>query len=150
MSSLRLWLVVSSFILAQVVLALPTFDNFGIYGQTSISSLVGTLTYIQAITPGHLSGEDVSTLFYVYRDTLWQYINETTIYRVNVLNETNTPEMPLQLVVDSKPAGLMEGSWSWRGSRLIYEQGVLRNNGRFYDCKSDDGSSGLFMYLLKR
>ncbi|KAF8076379.1 hypothetical protein FPV67DRAFT_414750 [Lyophyllum atratum] len=155
-----LWFAIS-------VTAIPAWE--GARGQTSISSLVSGTSYIEAVgssrdcesyrtthlsllhpgQPGNLTvapNTRVPSLFYIHRNQLWQFHNETSIYPVNVLNSTMTG-FPLQLIVGKKSAGIRSGSWRWHGTMLYYDQGSAGNGGLYYSCTMEDGSNGVFMFL---
>jgi len=151
-----------------LVSAIPTWEGTR---QTTISSLVGpSATYIEAIVAGrpseqyrtrHLSlnypgqpgnltvlpNSRAPPLFYIHRNQLWQFNNETSIYPVNTLNTTSTDSFPLQLVVGKKRSGDQNGLWRWRGTMLYYDQGAMGNSGLYYDCSMEGGSRGVFMFL---
>ncbi|KAF9462642.1 hypothetical protein BDZ94DRAFT_1194273 [Collybia nuda] len=148
-------------------IAVPTWE--GLNGRNSIGSLVPGAAYIEAIGPTrehdyqtrHLSVQipgqpgnltlapntRAPPLFYIHRNQLWQYNNETAIYYVNVVNTTETSHFPLQLVLGRKKVGITNGFWQWRGTMLYYDQGQKGITGIYYNCPLEDGSAGVFMYL---
>ncbi|RDB22858.1 hypothetical protein Hypma_010204 [Hypsizygus marmoreus] len=152
---------------AILVAGVPTWE--GLNGGSSIGSLVPGASYIEALapvkdnerqthhlaldSPGHpgkltiLPNTKAPPLFYINRNKLWQFNNETSIFHVNVLNETQSDGYPLQLVVGKKQTGLTGGSWRWRGTMLYYDHGPAGNSGLYYSCRLADGSYGVFMFL---
>lgn len=145
---------------------------WGIPSQGSISSLVSGNSFIVAkssyreaitryLTPSHAPGQSGNLtvlenppnppLFYVYRNKLWHFVNETAIYNINVINTTSvahpTGEVPLQLVIGSKDSGIKHGNWRWRGTMLHYDVGGATNGGVYYSCQSRNGGSRLLMFL---
>jgi len=87
-------------------------------------------------------------LFYLSRNKLYQYTNDTHIIPVGVVNSTLTAEAPLQLVVGSGDKSLANGKWSWYGTLLNYEAPTgQKNRGLFYSCSDKTGSPGLFLAL---
>ncbi|KAG6817401.1 hypothetical protein H0H87_009045 [Tephrocybe sp. NHM501043] len=152
-----------------LVAAVPAFND-GTNRQTTISSLVGpSATYIEALWttrkdadartdhlslnkpgPGNLTilpNARSPPLFYIHREQLWQFNNETSILYVNAINSTEATGYPVQFVVDTKPAGFKSGSWHWRGTMLHYDQGPAGKSGVFYSCRLVDGSYGVFTFL---
>ncbi|KAJ6613451.1 hypothetical protein B0H10DRAFT_1881293 [Mycena sp. CBHHK59/15] len=152
------------------VFALPTWE--GLNSRTSMTSLVPSASYIEVLGPdwviksqshlsSHVLGEPGNLtavpiaqlrnppLFSLGLDQLWQYRNETTIYPVNILNTTLTPDVPpLQLALGGKRSGLVTGGkWLWRGTMLHYNLGPNDNGGIFYACPTEGGALGLFMFL---
>lgn len=110
--------------------------------------------------PGNLTLDFIRRappLFFINRNQLWQYNNETAIYPVNVMNRTDIPHSPLQLVTGKKRQGVTSGMWRWRGAMLYYDQGRKDQGqkdqgqrgltGLYYNCPLDNGSAGVFMYL---
>ncbi|KAF5387596.1 hypothetical protein D9615_000406 [Tricholomella constricta] len=153
--------------LAIFATAVPTWD--GARGQISINSLVQGTSYIEAVGPikddqfrtTHLSlvhpgqpgnltvlpNSRAPPLFYIFRNQLWLFNNETSIYPVNALNTTNKANFPLQLVVGNKHTGSRHGSWRWHATMLYYDQGTAGNGGLYYSCTMEDGSNGVFIFL---
>ncbi|KIY71432.1 hypothetical protein CYLTODRAFT_418825 [Cylindrobasidium torrendii FP15055 ss-10] len=153
----------------------------GAPGRTSITSLIPGATYIEVTAPGsrtrgseppktsHLALRDPDSvgnlthvpvskhnseppLFFINRDKLWLYRNESYIFPVNVVNATEQlpdkrDQTPMQLVADTKTSGISGGQWKWRGTRLQYHQGSFSNYGVFYSCPLDAGGSGIFLTL---
>ena len=89
------------------------------------------------------------SLFAVSRNQLFQYRNESTVYPVAVENTTLVDGVPpLQLVLGKYNNGLVSGgNWHWKGTMLRYELGSNGNQGIFYTCPTEGGSSGIFMSL---
>lgn len=85
-------------------------------------------------------------LFYVRQDQLWQYNNDTNIMITNVLNVSSTADAPLQIVVGDKKEGI-GGHWTWRGTMLYYEHPLGANQGLYYSCPTQEGHTGVFLYL---
>ncbi len=106
---------------------------------------VGKLT----ITPR--ARETRTPLFYLNRGRLFQFINDTTIFSVNVVNTTEeapgVPEIPLQLVLSEKTGGISSGSWGWKGTMLVYQLGSNNNSGVYYDCMLPQGGHGVLTFL---
>ncbi|KAJ7228641.1 hypothetical protein GGX14DRAFT_509269 [Mycena pura] len=154
-------------------LALPTWEGLNSRGDF-MSSIVPARTYIQVMGPpaivkdiNHLSsitpGEPGNltflptaqlpsrspSLFAVSRNQLFQYRNESTVYPVAVKNTTLVDGVPpLQLVLGKYNNGLVSGgNWHWKGTMLRYELGSNGNQGIFYTCPTEGGSSGIFMSL---
>jgi len=146
-----------------LVIAIPTWEDSR---QTTISSLVGpSASYIEAVNAFRSSGEyrtkhlslshpgqpsnltilpksQLPSLFYIYHNQLWQFNNETSIYPVDILqNSTDLPSFPLQLVASKKQTGLKNGIWRWRGTMLYYDHGGAGNSGLYYSCPVNDGAS---------
>ena len=105
----------------------------------------------------------VPDTFFVRKGQLYQYVNDTTIYPVNVYNVTMPRVPPLQLRTERKPDGLRGGTWRFAGSMLYYDfpgrddDYVLKENnaeylkyfrsqGLFYYCDFYDTTSGVFMF----
>lgn len=90
-------------------------------------------------------------LFYINRGQLWQYINATSIFHVNVVNTTTVvpgmQDIPVQLVLDSKRTGIKSGSFRWKGTMLYYDYGQQTNQGVYYSCAVEGGGTNLFMFL---
>ncbi|KAJ3522342.1 hypothetical protein NMY22_g11932 [Coprinellus aureogranulatus] len=152
----------------------------------SISSTSGgILTHIEAMGPKqahemvytrHLMGlpqgqpGNVTTkinaknpsVFFLRKNQLYQYVNDTTIYPVNVHNVTIPRVPPLQLRVEKKLDGLKGGTWRFAGSMLYYDfpgrddeflkenqpeyLKYYRSQGLFYNCDLPDGTAGVFMF----
>jgi hypothetical protein len=150
-----------------VGVAVPTYD-----GHFSIGSLIPGLSSIQAVRSGHSRKggarfmtvrppNDVGNLsisfttptiplFYIHHNRLWRYVNDTSIYAVNLVNDTQIPDMehtPLQLTLDQKPGGIERGTWKWKGTMLIYEFGGRNNSGVYYDCRLPDIGFVLLTFL---
>ncbi|KAL0949981.1 hypothetical protein HGRIS_009995 [Hohenbuehelia grisea] len=164
MYTVKLFLVLSSLFVVSI-LSIPTWDG---YSRDAIGSIVPGATFIEAIGPatreqmymGHLSTakpghpgnltyiqNQQPPLFLINQNWLWQINNETSIYRVNVLNTTGVENLPLQLVLGTKAEGIKTGTWRWRGSMLYYDQANGDHQGLFYSCPSADGGFGIFMYI---
>lgn len=86
--------------------------------------------------------------FYIRQNQLYQVVNSTTIYAVNLKN-IGIPDYPLQLVSSNKREGNRYGVWRWQGSMLFYEEGKLSNGGLYYECTLKDGHPGIFTFLKK-
>lgn len=102
------------------------------------------------------------SVFYVRKNQLYQYVNDTTIYPVNVHNVTIPRVPPLQLRLGKNLDGLKGGTWRFAGSMLYYDfpgrdEELLKENqpeylkhyrsqGLFYICDFPDGTSGVFMF----
>ncbi|KAJ3869635.1 hypothetical protein EV359DRAFT_76440 [Lentinula novae-zelandiae] len=153
---------------AVTAFAVPTFE-----GQYSIGSLIPGLSSLQALREGHsrksaprhlnvrppdaignltiTSGAVGTPLFYIHRSRLWQYVNETSIHAVNVVNGTEdapgTNQIPLQMMLDEQPGGINGGVWKWQGTMLIYQLGSKNNSGVYYDCMLPKGGRGLLTFL---
>ncbi|KAF9075829.1 hypothetical protein BDP27DRAFT_1285556, partial [Rhodocollybia butyracea] len=152
------------------VFAIPTFD-----GHSSIGALIPGLSSLQALRashsrkslPRHLnvrspnevgnlsitSNTDPSRLplFYIHRNRLWKYINDTSIHAVNIVNgtevEPRTNQVPLQLMLEERPRGIDQGIWRWQGTMLIYQLGNANNSGVYFDCAMPGGGVGLWTFL---
>lgn len=105
-------------------------------------------------TPGNLTvaqNYKAPPLFYINGGQLWQPINETTIFSVNLLNTTHVPfadgNYPLQLVLAPKQNGIRGGYWRWDGTMLYYDNPPLGNQGLFYTCYNEAGLNGVFLFL---
>lgn len=95
-----------------------------------------------------MSTQTSPPLFYLSRNKLYQYTNDTHIIPVGVVNSTLTAQAPLQLVVGPGDKALANGKWSWYGTLLNYEAPTgQRNRGLFYSCSDKTGSPGLFLAL---
>ena len=120
-------------------------------GLTSFSCLfISHDDKLHAGTPGNLTAatEDRQPeWFYIRQNQLYQVINSTAIYSVNIKNMTGTPDFPLQLLSSQKRSGNSYGVWRWQGSMLFYEEGKLSNGGLFYECLVPDGKPGIFTFL---
>ncbi|KAF5369895.1 hypothetical protein D9758_001056 [Tetrapyrgos nigripes] len=148
-------------------------------GQSQIGSLVPGAAYIEALGVGyqperasamqrHLASEEQghlgnvtvifsrrkrsADLFYINRQQLWQFANETAIFPVNLVNTTtvipDTGEVPLRLVTGNKDKNLISsGTWRWRGTMLLYDLGPLTNGGVYYDCPQPTGGSTVITFL---
>lgn len=100
-------------------------------------------------TPGNLTAateERQPEWFYIRQGQLYQVINSTAIYPVNIKNMTGTSDFPLQLLSSHKRSG-NHGIWRWQGSMLFYEEGKLSNGGLFYECIVPGGKPGIFTFL---
>jgi len=150
-----------------LVVTIPTWQ--GLNGRYPIGSLVPGVTYIEALGPVRDSGIQTKylsvqmpgqsgnltiapnirapPLFYINRNQLWQYNNETAIYHVNLVNVTKTGDFPLQLILGKKKTGVNDGIWRWQGTMLYYDLGSKGNMGLYYNCQLQDGSTGIFMFL---
>lgn len=162
-------LVVVVFNLLNVIAvnAIPAWEG----GRSAINSLVTGAGYIEALrapreahtehlsiaplgTPGNLTvaqNYKAPPLFYINGGQLWQPINETTIFSVNLLNTTHVPfadgNYPLQLVLAPKQNGIRGGYWRWDGTMLYYDNPPLGNQGLFYTCYNEAGLNGVFLFL---
>ncbi|TEB30263.1 hypothetical protein FA13DRAFT_1734102 [Coprinellus micaceus] len=155
--------------------------------RSSISSTSGgIITHIEAMGPRHMNeightrhlmglprgvpgnvtmkvNARVPDTFFVRKGQLYQYVNDTTIYPVNVHNVTMPRVPPLQLRAERKPDGLRGGTWRFAGSMLYYDfpgrddDYVLKENnaeylkyfrsqGLFYYCDFYETTSGVFMF----
>ncbi|EAU84779.2 hypothetical protein CC1G_00298 [Coprinopsis cinerea okayama7 len=97
-----------------------------------------------------LPNDRMPVLYYLTKETLWQYVNETTILPVNVHNVTESAlkyrHPPFQLVIGRKIEGI-RGSWRFAGSMLYYEfPGKEETQGLFFKCEPSSGFSGVFMF----
>lgn len=95
-------------------------------------------------------------LFLINRRQLYYYVNETTMYPINVHNTTLLHRPPLQLMVDTKKnKGVKGGAWRWQGSQLHYDYpGGIGTQGVFWSCVTQPGRglsevSGVFMFNHK-
>ncbi|KAG2013668.1 hypothetical protein CC2G_010552 [Coprinopsis cinerea AmutBmut pab1-1] len=101
-----------------------------------------------------LPNDRMPVLYYLTKETLWQYVNETTILPVNVHNVTESAlkyrHPPFQLVIGRKIEGI-RGSWRFAGSMLYYEfPGKEETQGLFFKCEPSSGFSGVFMFYQQR
>jgi len=80
---------------------------------------------------------------------LYQLLNESSIMHVNIMNvtEDSTARLPFKLRFGQQKEGVMDGWWSWIGTRLHYNHGDTHNSGLFYDCKEVTGQNVLYMSL---
>jgi len=152
------------------VLALPTWDGLNPRSDFT-SSLVPSVTYIRVLgppaviksqshlcsnvpgEPGNLTALPTAQigrppLFAVNQNQLWQYLNESTIYPVSVINTTLVDGVPpLQIVLGKQRTGAVAGgTWEWKGTMLRYTLGSSGNSGLFYAC-STESATGIFMFL---
>ncbi|KAE9410503.1 hypothetical protein BT96DRAFT_931239 [Gymnopus androsaceus JB14] len=151
-------------------LAIPTFGGF-----SAIGSLIPGLSSLQAnefrhskkSLPKHLNvrgpkyADEVGnlsltsepTFYYIHRDRLWRYVNDSCIHAVNVVNSSEhapgTDQFPLQLILDEKPSGIDKGAWKWQGTNLIYQLGPSNNSGVYYDCTLPDGGHIVLTFLQR-
>jgi len=155
-----------SSLFAVSVLSIPAWDG---YTREAIGSIVPGATFIQAIGAGpstsqtylghlatakpghpgnltHVRGQE-PPMFLVNHDWLWQINNQTSVFRVNVLNTTRVGHLPFQLVLGDKWAGIGTGMWRWRGTMLYYDQENGDHQGIFYSCPTPGGGVGLFMHI---
>jgi hypothetical protein len=159
------------------VLALPTFDDFGHHKSLSANPLVPQTSNIVVLArqrnsnnnnnnnneftydlvlhdpdfPGNLTAlPNVfnSPSFHIYKNRLWVYKNDSAIWPVNFINDTQMRGHPLQMVVGAKEFGVKQGIWSWRDTRLHYDHGVGKHH--FYLCPTPNGHVGVFMYTARR
>ena len=86
-------------------------------------------------------------LFYIHQNQLWHYHNDSAIMPVNVHNSTGAAQLPLQMIVGTKPDGVPGGRWRWQGTMLFYENGAQNNQGLFYSCADVNGLNGMFLFL---
>ncbi|KAF8621670.1 hypothetical protein AX15_007683 [Amanita polypyramis BW_CC] len=161
-----MFVVLAIFNLLLSAVAVPTFNDLG--GRTSINSLVSHSSYVQAFAkqqnnfasygltlddPAYPSNLTVvpnthgpGVPFYVHKNRLWVYRNESAIWPVNLVNATRTPSFPLQLVVGTAQFGVGQGTWSWRGILLEYDHGAGWQS--FVQCPMPNGRPGIFMYTV--
>ncbi|KAF9451719.1 hypothetical protein P691DRAFT_637619, partial [Macrolepiota fuliginosa MF-IS2] len=154
--------------LAAMVAAIPTFEHFTDW-DTGMGSLIPGAAYIQAIGsndavnketkhlnvhlegfPGNLTATTNARRpewFYIRHNRLYQVVNSTAIYPVNIKNITGTPDYPLQLISSQKNEGNKYGVWRWQGSMLFYEEGKLSNGGLYYECIPEGSLPGIFTFL---
>lgn len=97
----------------------------------------------------------VPPLFFINRDKLWLFRNESAIFPVNLVNATShfdaqrhAGQMPLQLVADTRHSGIDGGTWKWRGTRLQYHHGERNNAGIYYSCPLEGGGTGIFFFMI--
>ncbi|ESK95993.1 hypothetical protein Moror_7338 [Moniliophthora roreri MCA 2997] len=153
-----------------LVQAMPAW--MGAPGQVSIGSLVPGAAYIEAKSahrtgdvarhlapsiPGNLGNLSIvpfsrisPPLFYINRNQLWQFQNQSAIFHVNVVNTTEphypTGEIPLQLMLDTQRKGIANGNFRWRGTMLHYDLGGRTNGGVYYHCPTPEGAK-LLLFL---
>ncbi|KAI4520648.1 hypothetical protein K525DRAFT_203175 [Schizophyllum commune Loenen D] len=114
-------------------------------GEKGWSNYLGTA---QPGAPGNLTLVPEAPLFYIYRQQLYRYTNETSILPIQAANVTGMPNEPLQLVAaDSDARALTGGTWRWAGTRLIYDHYGRTNRGTYYACATEGGGSGVFMNM---
>ncbi|RDX55486.1 hypothetical protein OH76DRAFT_1414811 [Lentinus brumalis] len=171
MALVSMLFAIASYLLSLMfVAAVPSFE--GVTSWSSIGNLVPGMTYLEGLgpatsqgTPGHVpfymsiaatrgNPGNVTMyrnrsppLFYIHQNQLWHYHNESTIMPVNVHNTTGSGQLPLQLIVGTKPAGVPGGRWRWQGTMLFYENGPQNNEGLFYSCADVNGLNGMFLFL---
>ncbi|KAF7332205.1 hypothetical protein MKEN_00101500 [Mycena kentingensis (nom. inval.)] len=165
-------MLVSLFLLSVAALAtaIPTWEGLA---RFDVAELAPKTTAIQVLgsmvnQPSHLCSHNpgqagnltfaptykqTPSLFTIPGDSgkLWQYINETTILPVTILNTTLYEAAPLQLVLgkqQSRTAKVISGGrWAWRGTMLQFYMGPRTNSGVFFACPTPEGVLGLFMWL---
>lgn len=86
-------------------------------------------------------------LFYINKGQLYQSINASFIYPVNVKNVTGRDDFPLQISVGEDYDGMSGGTWRWQGTRLFYDYGSSTNMGIYYSCRTDYGFYSVGFYL---
>ncbi|KAK7470655.1 hypothetical protein VKT23_002078 [Stygiomarasmius scandens] len=91
-------------------------------------------------------------LFYINRQQLWLFANETAIFPVNVVNTTtvhpDAGEVPMRLVIGDKHKNTVtSGSWRWRGTMLNYDLGPLSNGGVYYHCPQASGEAIIYTFF---
>ncbi|TFK28747.1 hypothetical protein FA15DRAFT_574575, partial [Coprinopsis marcescibilis] len=89
-------------------------------------------------------------LYYLKKDRIWQYVNDTTVFPLNVLNVTASAaenrHPPFQLTLGRKIEGVEGGLWRWSGSMLYYDfPGKTETQGLFFMCENNR-INGVFMY----
>ncbi|KDR83747.1 hypothetical protein GALMADRAFT_24321, partial [Galerina marginata CBS 339.88] len=85
-------------------------------------------------------------LFYINQNQLWLLVNETTVYPVNIHNSTGIHELPMQLILGKKRAGITNGIWRWKATQLYYDlPGGKSNQGLYFHCILDSGLFNVFM-----
>ncbi|PFH52718.1 hypothetical protein AMATHDRAFT_139194 [Amanita thiersii Skay4041] len=159
----------SILLFATITLAFPAaWGDFNT--RNSIGNLVSGASSIQAVGPvrgSHVQSRDLvlhepgspgnltvlrhapmRPLFYIHQNQLWHYQNETAIWPVNLVNVTKTAELPLQLVVQPRRAGILDTSWRWRGTMLYLDHGLTSSQGLFFICPTTDDQSGVFTFLV--
>ncbi|KAF5364287.1 hypothetical protein D9756_000631 [Leucocoprinus leucothites] len=154
--------------LAALVAAIPTFEHLTGWDD-DMGSLVPGAAYVSVIgrrdagfpktrylnvhdegAPGNLTATTEDRRpewFYIRKNQLYQVINSTAIYPVNIKNMTGTSDFPLQILSGQKKTGNRYGSWRWQGSMLFYEEGKMSNSGLFYECLISGGRPGIFTFL---
>lgn len=85
--------------------------------------------------------------FFISRNQLYQYTNDSYILPVHVVNSSTTADVPLQLVTGNKVKSAASGIWRWKGVELHYEEASVSNHGIFYACQDKTGERGVFMFL---
>jgi len=97
---------------------------------------------------------------------LFQLVNDSYVLYVNVednANEFNDPAnkapslmdtsrrplqpMPYRLMFSDKQEGLMDGYWTWEGTKLRYYSGKHTNYGLYYECTDINGVKGVYFDL---
>ena len=89
-------------------------------------------------------------LFFVGRGQLYQYVNESFILPVNVLNSTASDDdpMPYKLVVGDTHQGLSNTYWKWRGEQLHFDHQDKTNEALFYACWDHTSKqTGTYLFL---
>ncbi|TFK25745.1 hypothetical protein FA15DRAFT_616950 [Coprinopsis marcescibilis] len=164
--------VLSSLVLNSLVWSLP-WD--GLNGRSSMNSMIAGATSIEAVGPlrvnqvphqrhlGVKENGDIGNatilvhqkrppLFIINRRQLYLYLNETTVFPVNVHNTTLPDIPPLQLKVEPKKGGITGGGWRWTGSMLHYDfPGEAGYQSLFWVCPGPHDSkspawTGIFMF----
>ncbi|ETW84057.1 hypothetical protein HETIRDRAFT_415774 [Heterobasidion irregulare TC 32-1] len=151
---------------AAAVVAIPTWEGFN--SRASIGSLVpgaaaieamglpyGHPYYLSTSAPRGHSGNATVThtpdppMFFVNRNQLFLYTNDSSILTVNVLNTTASDEdpMPYKITLDNKRAGLSDTVWRWQGTLLQFDHGQRNNQGLYYSCLNKRGIWNLYLFL---
>jgi len=147
--------------------AVPSWQSFT--SRATLGSLVSGANAIEAVglpsnkrfflsvsgPPGEPSNVTIDTvrkdppLYFVDRQQLYQWTNDTYILSVNVLNSTTSEEdpMPYKLVLDTEKHGLKGAVWRWRGTDLHVDYLNMSNRGHFYTCKNSAGRIGTYLFL---
>ena len=88
-------------------------------------------------------------MFFVNRNQLFLYTNDSSILTVNVLNTTASDEdpMPYKITIDNKRAGLSDTVWRWQGTLLQFDHGQRNNQGLYYSCLNKRGIWNLYLFL---
>ncbi|KAI0036722.1 hypothetical protein K488DRAFT_81718 [Vararia minispora EC-137] len=157
-------------VLVANVFAIPTWQAFNSRG--SLSSLVSGANAIEAVglpfnsrffmamsgpsgVPSNVTIQNHlptdPPLYFLDRDQLYQWTNDSYILPVTVLNTTTSDEDPLpyKLVLGSSEEMIQGVSWRWRGVNLFLDHAGRKesNLGNYYTCKNTHGHLGTYMYL---
>lgn len=89
-------------------------------------------------------------LFYVAKNRLWHFHNESTVLPIQLHNSTQSAKLPLQVIVGedgslSRRTAVKGGNWRWQGTMLRYEQGS-HSTPLFYSCQDTNGLMGLYLH----